>query len=278
MKRMVWFIVFMLFVMPNAAWAGSGGVEAGLAPGSNFYWLDRLAERVSLVFTLSPRNKAKALSKIGLERLAEAEEVDTTETIDGLIADFVAGQEKARELAGDDLDTIIALNADQLEALGVLSGFLETADTTDGPAGRALETTALLLVKQVRKIEKAADHPQAARKAAQVIEKTTDRLNKTALKLSRQSTDTSATTDTSAAVDTSATVDGTATPGGPTEELIEHVNAATAKHLAVLESVLEKAPESAKPALERALEKSAKGHEKAVEAVGRRGQVQKKQK
>ncbi len=271
MKRVVWLIVFMLLVAPNTAWASPGGVEAGLAPDSHFYWLDRLAERVSLGLTFNSQNKAKAVSRIGLERLAEAEKVDTTETIDGLIAEFVSGQEKAKELAGDDLDTIIALNTDQLDALDALSGLLGAGDVSGGSAARAIATTSRLLVKQASKVERAADHPQAARKAAQAIEKTTARLNKVVVKLNRRSV------DSSTSPDASSTVDGTATPGRSTAELIEHVNAATAKHLAILEGVLEKAPESAKPALERALEKSVNGHKKAVEAVGRRqGQGKKK--
>ena len=81
----VFFLLMFLLVGPTAAIAGPAEGKAGLTPESRFYWFDRLAERVTLLFTLSPRNKSEALSKIGLERLAEAQEVESSETVGGLI-------------------------------------------------------------------------------------------------------------------------------------------------------------------------------------------------
>ena len=46
--------------------------------------------------------------------------------------------------------------------------------------------------------------------------------------------------------------------------LVEHVSNVTYKHILVLEEVLEKVPEQAKPAIERAINVSLKGHETAI--------------
>ena len=55
--------------------------------------------------------------------------------------------------------------------------------------------------------------------------------------------------------------------GKDTKELAKTITEATYKHLIVLNKVLEKVPEEAKPAIERAMIVSAKGHAKAVEVL-----------
>jgi hypothetical protein len=50
-------------------------------------------------------------------------------------------------------------------------------------------------------------------------------------------------------------------------ELAEHVSNATYKHVLVLERVLEKVPDQAKPSIEHAINVSINGHEQAVESI-----------
>ncbi|HEB13648.1 MAG TPA: hypothetical protein ENI13_01565, partial [candidate division CPR3 bacterium] len=61
------------------------------------------------------------------------------------------------------------------------------------------------------------------------------------------------------------------TEGKDTKELAKVITEATYKHLIVLNKVLEKVPEEAKPAIERAMTVSVKGHEKAVEVLKAKG-------
>lgn len=49
--------------------------------------------------------------------------------------------------------------------------------------------------------------------------------------------------------------------------LVEHVSNVTYKHILVLEEVLERVPEQAKPAIEKAIDVSKKGHETAIEKL-----------
>ncbi len=57
------------------------------------------------------------------------------------------------------------------------------------------------------------------------------------------------------------------TEGKDTKEVAKIITEATYKHLIILNEVLDKAPEEAKPAIERAMTVSVKGHEKAVELL-----------
>lgn len=257
MKKIVPLILLLMLVAPATALAAPADVEAGINPDSRFYWFDRMAERVTLLFTLDPQAKSTALSKNGLERLAEAGEVENEETVGKLVSEYLKNQRQAESLAGDDIDTLAAINEDQGQALEELNELIENGEGVgEQEAARALAATTRLLERQAKKLEKLAakDSPKAAEKAAKVIDKTTTRLSHLADKLSKKSDESSATAGKKTA-----------------EELSEHVLAATAKHLQVLERVLENAPESARPAIEAILESSATGQGTAAEAVKRRG-------
>ncbi len=257
MRRTIPFLLFLMLLAPTAAIAAPANVEAGLSPESRFYWFDRMAERITLLFTLDTQDKSQALSKIGLERLAEAEEVESQETVGSLISDYLKNQRQADDLAGDDPDTLVGLNEDQAEALERLDGLIEQSrGEHEQLAVQAIATTARLLEKQAKKLEQAAlsGSTNVAEKTARAIDKTMTRLKKLADKITKRSA-------ASATISEKKTAD----------ELSEHVLSATAKHLAVLEGLLGKVSDSAKPAIEKALERSGKGREKAGEAVKRRG-------
>lgn len=101
MKKLLIVILAMSVLHPTAAWAGTAEIEASLTPESRFYWFDRMAEKLQLLLTLDGEAKAGVLSKIGLERLAEAESVENTATIGRLISDYLDNEKEASELAGD---------------------------------------------------------------------------------------------------------------------------------------------------------------------------------
>ena len=255
MKIFITLLLLLMLLSPATAIAATTEVEAGLDPDSRFYWFDRMAERIKLVFTLDPQAKSEALSKIGLERLAEAEEVEDEETVGRLISDYLKNQKNAQDLAGDDIDTLAVLNDDQSQALEQLNNLVDEGEgAVEQRAAKAMTATTRLLEKQAKKLEKIAmsDSPKAAEKAAKTIDKTTTRLNRLANKLSRQSDN-----------------GETAAKKKTAEELSEHVLSVTGKHLSVLERILEKNPDS--PGIKKALENSQRGQETAVGANQRRG-------
>lgn len=67
--------------------------------------------------------------------------------------------------------------------------------------------------------------------------------------------------------DVEASVKDLKAKGKDISALVKKMEDLTARHIAVLEKVLEKAPEQAKDALEKVLEKAEQGHEKAIEAI-----------
>ena len=253
-KVLIFFLLLFILSFPTTAFAATSETEAGTTPDSLFYWFDKMAERISLLFTFNPQDKAEALSKIGLERLAEAEESDNEETVGKLISEFVKNSNKAEDLADEDIDTLVGLNEDQTEALGILSDLGDDDKSTD----KAISTVIKLLDKQSKKLEKLALNasPKAAEKIARVIDKTTDRLNKLLEKLSKENED-----------------DSDDKEKKTIEELVDQVQSSTSKHITVLEGLLDldKLPDSAKASIEKAIAKSKHGSETATEAVGRRG-------
>ncbi|KKK80603.1 hypothetical protein LCGC14_2821830, partial [marine sediment metagenome] len=108
MKKLICVTIAIFLFSAGSAFAQSS-VPAGVSPGSPFYWFDRISERIQLVFMLDPQDKAEALSRIGLERLSEAQEVDNDETVGKLISDYQKNRRQAEELSGDNVDGLALL-------------------------------------------------------------------------------------------------------------------------------------------------------------------------
>jgi hypothetical protein len=240
MKKVLVLTMMILMLGASPALASEeGGVPAGITPGHQLYWLDRLAERVQLLFTLSPRSKVEALSRFGLERLAEAQEVDGPETVGKLISDYRSNRQQAEAVAGKDIDKLdIVANADE-PAAALLNELTKSANAGDPEVAAALEAALARIAKVSERLEKLADKvpPHALNKQAQALDRATNRLNQ----IQRSQT-----------------------------EAVERVREATGKHQAVLEGVLEKAPEAARGSLQKAIDKSGRGAERAVEAIENR--------
>lgn len=250
--------VVLIFFLLTASPAFAGEVAAGVTPGSPFYWFDRLAERVQLLFTLDPQAKVQALQKIGLERLAEAKEVQDPKTVGELISAYQTNQEEADELAVSNSDSLTTVSEGLGTAIARLNELLETAKAEGREkAAAALSKAIAKLTRTSERLEKlAAKMPEKAKeKAAKAAEKVKKRLAKLEERLSKAKEE--------------AETEG---QGGQKslDELLNKVKEATAKHQAVLQRVLEKAPEPAKKALEKALEKSQQGGQRAIEAIKKR--------
>lgn len=247
-------IFFLVTVTP----AFASEVAAGVTPGSPFYWFDRLAERVQLLFTLNPQAKVQALQKIGLERLAEAQEVKDPKTVGELISAYQTNQEEADELAGSNSDSLTTVSEGLGTAIAKLNQLLESAKAEGREKAVAALTKAIAkLTHTSERLEKLAlKMPEKAKeKAAKAAEKAKKRLAKLEERLSK-------------AKKKAETRDQTGQKS--LEELLNKVREATAKHTAVLQRVLEKAPEPAKKVLEKALEKSQHGGERAIKALKKR--------
>jgi hypothetical protein len=237
MKKVLVLTIMILVLGTSPALASEeGGVRAGITPGHQLYRLDRLAERVQLLFTLSPRSKVEALSRFGLERLAEAQEVDRPEKVGKLISDYRSNRQQAEAIAGKDIDRLdIVANADE-PAAALLNELTKSPNAGEPEVAAALEAALARIAKVSERLEKLADKipPHALNKQSQALDRATNRLNQ---------------------IQQSQT------------EAVERVREATAKHQAVLEGVLEKAPDQAKKGLEKAIKKSSRGSQRAVEAI-----------
>lgn len=261
MKKLICLTIAIFFLTAGNAFAESK-VTAGIGPESPFYWFDRLAERIQLVFTLDPQDKVKALNKIGHERLLEAledQEAASGETVGKLISDFQKSRKQAGELAGDSVDglTLLAESESDTDTLDQLTELAESASQVNQrKAANALASAISRLTKLNSKLEKIAakGSDNAKIKAAKAVSKTTDRLSHIENKLAKMIEKASNTKDKKTA-----------------EELSEHVKEATGKHITVLKDVLINAPEQAKKGLQNAIVRSSGEHNTAPDAVNRRG-------
>jgi len=234
-KVIILFILVYVVVFPVTALAQTSETEAGLTPDSLFYWFDRLAERVTLIFTFDSQDKVEALSKFGLERLAEAREINDSALIGSLISEYLTGQREIEQNSGKDLDSLVSLSEDQIEALIHLSVI---AANSDGEVNNMAAVAIMSVVEKLKekrlKISQMniTGNPQATSKAIVILDKIARKL-----------------------------ADPTAIPSKDItgskeketeEEKAENVKAATSKHTEVLENNAEKIPEQAKPAIEKA--------------------------
>ncbi|MCK4268478.1 MAG: hypothetical protein KAX16_06570 [Actinomycetia bacterium] len=256
MKKLICLTIAIFFLTAGNAFAESK-VTAGIGPESPFYWFDRLAERIQLVFTLDPQDKVKALNKIGHERLLEAQEATSGETVGKLISDFQKSRKQAEELAGDGVDDVTLLAESESDTLDQLTELAESASQVNQrKAANALASAISRLTKLNSKLEKIAakGSDNAKIKAAKAVSKTTDRLSHIENKLAKMIEKASNTKDKKTA-----------------EELSKHVKEATGKHITVLKDVLINAPEQAKKGLQNAIDRSSGEHNTAPDAVNRRG-------
>jgi len=242
-KVIIIFILVYMLILPSTALAQTNEAKAGLTPDSLFYWFDRLAERIILVFTFDSQEKVNALSKFGLERLAEANETDDKVIVGTLISEYLTDQNEIELKGRKDLDSLVTISEDRMGALTLLSII---AANNDGE----VKNKASIAISYV--IEKLKEHrimisqldingnPQATSKAIVILDKIANKL-----------------------------ADPTAIPAKGADEKADNVKAATSKHTEVLENNAGTAPEQAKPAIENAIDKSATGTEKAPQAISK---------
>lgn len=94
--------------------------EGGVTPDSFFYFLDKLVEDIRISLALTPEDKAKILSEIALERLAEfntLESEDKVKYVEDIINDYIdaigqaikAVEQAQQENPEDDVTDIISV-------------------------------------------------------------------------------------------------------------------------------------------------------------------------
>jgi hypothetical protein len=224
MKKILLVAALILALGAGPALAADTEVSAGITPGSPFYSVGRLVERIQLVFTFGPEAKVKALTKMGLKRLAEAEAVDDPGTIGRLIADYHSHLSDAKKLAGDNTDSLTRLTETESTAVDKLRGLGRGKVKVD----KALGTTVDRLSDVSDHLgELSADLPDPAKDTvAGALDKARQRISEVR--------------------------------GGSNNDAAGRVLDATGKHGDVLEGVLNKTPAQAEEGLKKAIDRSAR--------------------
>ncbi len=253
MKRLAIMTVAFLILSASPALA-SERVPAGTGPDSIFYWFDRAAEDIELFFTFDKGDKVKALSNFSLERLSEAEAVNDDETVTELLSDYQENQEDAEGLAEDNPDSLAFLSENDSGALDQLTELIESiGEDGQKKAATAFTQAVSRLTRLSTKLEKIADQGSgnASEKAAKAVAKAAERLSHIEEKLGRIAEKAEKAADKKTV-----------------KEMIEHVEEATGKHVAILEGVLEKVPEQAKEGILKAISNSTKDKSNRGKAFG----------
>jgi len=118
-------ILMVVFVLPTPA---SAAANAGVKPGSFFYFFDTTFEKVNLFFTFNPEKKAKKALEYADERLAEIEVIaggKNPDTVKTAIANYESNvalaTEKSKEIKdkgqAESLFTSIADNTSKYQEI-----------------------------------------------------------------------------------------------------------------------------------------------------------------
>ena len=256
----------------------------GITPDSPFYFLDTWGKKIGLFFTFGAEAKAKKALEITEERLAEAHvmavknkskavKVATNGYNEYVAIAIERMNEATKKGISDNISEVVAVAISKhllvldrvmdiipIEAKATITQAKKVSINGQGTALR------LLVKEKARmaiKINLAAAEGRLNRAKAKAEENETDevedaldefeRLNKFGEEISQIARGLS---------DNTTTVD-------------QLVARATAHHLEVLAIVYEKVPDQAKPAIEKAMSVSVRGHERAVEALEKRGALPK---
>lgn len=253
----------------------------GITPDSPFYFVDVWGKKMGLFFAFGTQAKAKKALEYALERLAEAhvmaaknkpEKVrEATNRYEENVAIAIDKTEEAKKKGKDisQLSEIVALAASK--HLSVLDGVMdivpEAAKDAIGKAKEvsmngqknALRALAGVNPERATEINLAAVESRLSRAKEKAEEneieevenavKEFEELNKFGEEISQIARGL----------------------GKDTTTVEQLVGKATSIHLEVLAKVYEKVPEQAKAAIERAMSVSVRGHERAVEALKKKG-------
>lgn len=255
----------------------------GLTPDSPFYFLERISEGIGTFFTFGDLKKAERYATLAAERVAEAQAVvekGKPEFAEKILARYenqlnnsLARAEKA-QAKGQSIKNVMEIVAEGTgKHLATIESILEkVSEKAKTAATKAKEVSMTGQKNALRAL--AEEDPESATeinlKAAEA------RLNRAKAKAEAGETE-----DAEEAIgefenqhkfgeEISQIAQGLGKDITTVEQL---VGKATSIHLEILAEVYEKVPEQAKPAIEKAMETSVKGHEKAVEALKKKGDM-----
>ncbi|MDY6777042.1 MAG: DUF5667 domain-containing protein, partial [Candidatus Nanohaloarchaea archaeon] len=240
--------------------------KAGTVPGSPFYAVDTLTERVGLALTFSKKAKAKKKVKIAEERLAEARKLQEqgktqlAQKTEQKYSDNIQeaqnfGQAIAKAAKQRNIEEVIS------KATSIHMQVLAQKNVTPGQVGYNAKRTAEDLTvatenDPVKKAEKQADvaghraqeakilaqqnRTQEASQVAQEYQQEMQKLQKISNNVSEAAT---------------------------RHQIQEVVARATQHHTKVLSTVYKKVPPQAQDAIKQAMQRSMRGHQQAVQAL-----------
>lgn len=253
----------------------------GLTPDSPFYFVDIWGEKIGLFFAFGAEAKAGKALEYAEERLAEAHVMavkNKPEAVrmaasryDEYIATGTQNIEEARNKGVDisEVSEIVALATSKhlLVLDGVMDIVPEEAKEAIGKAkgvsinghGSALRALATENPERAMEINLAAVEGRLNRAEAEADEDDSEGVVDAVDELDKLF---------NFGAEISEIAQGLGKDTTTVEELVAR---ATSIHLEVLAIVYEKVPEQAKPAIERAMGVSIRGHERAVEALKKKG-------
>jgi hypothetical protein len=276
MKKII-IVCLLSFILSIVGVSAQEGLpDPGITPDSFLYGLDRALEALQKALTLAPEAKAKLALRLASERIAEAEKMErkgkpelaskAAEDYGEELNDAMKHGRKISELAKKkEFETLVAnatsVHIDVLER--VLEKVPEQAKSAirkaidNSKKGREESLDALGKVepekaaklrlefakKRLLKVKEKAEEGDTE-EAQELAEEYEEELNKSVEMIKRAEA-----------------------LGRNITALAEHVSEMTYKHIEVLQEVLERVPEQAKPHIEHAINVSMKGHEAAVERI-----------
>lgn len=251
--------------------------DPGLTPDSPFYFLETISEEIVTFFSFSDLKKAARYAALAAERVAEAQAV-----VEKGKPEFV---EKTLERYELQLDKALA-RAEKAQAKG--KSIRKVTEAIAEGTGKHLTVIERILERVSEKAKEAATKAKEASMSGQknalraLAEENPERATEINLKAAearlnraKAKAEEGETEDAEEAVkefenqhkfgeEISQIAQGLGKDITTVEQLI---GKATSIHLEILAEVYEKVPEQAKPAIERAIEVSAKGHQRAIEAL-----------
>lgn len=255
--------------------------DPGLTPDSPFYFLETIAEGIGTFFTFGDLKKAERYATLAAERVAEAQAVvekgkpefaeKTLTRYENQLNNSIARAERA-QAKGQSVKNVMEIVAEGTgKHLTTIESILEkVSEKAKTAATKAKEVSMNGQKNALRAL--AEEDPESATeinlKAAEA------RLNRAKAKADAGEIDKAeeAVKEFEAQYKFGEEISQIAQGLGKDITTVEQlVGKATSIHLEILAEVYEKVPEQAKEAIEKAMEVSAKGHQRAVEALKAKG-------
>jgi hypothetical protein len=265
MKKIILACLFGLAVLTIGVCAQEELPSPGITPDSFLYGLDRALEALQKALTFMPEAKAKLALQLASERLAEAKEMERkgkTELANKAAEDYGKELDEGRKYGEE-----IAEAAKKREVEEIIS---KATSVHIKVLEKILPDDPLYLAKRKAEDVNVEVAPTIEEKAKRRLNCVGRRLEEVKMLVEMKKTELAEEVaedyeeELNESIDTIKRAEAL---GRNITALAEHVSEMTYKHIEVLQEVLEKVPEQAKPHIEHAMDVSMKGHETAVERI-----------